>query len=105
LARYSAVCSYVVIIMRDFVTHCCMLYFIMSVNRREDNIKTELSKDDSPHDLQELKTVLNSCRPLMSFSSWIEDNKQCHLYLLDYIKQFETIKEQTLDLKQVEAER
>ena len=105
LASYSSMFSYIVIIMRDFVTHCCMVYFIYAVNRREDNIKSELEKDDSPLDLQELKTVLNSCRPLMSFNGWLEENKPEYLVLLDYIKTFETLKEQILDLKEVQKER
>ena len=93
LAEHSSLFSYIVIILRDFVTHCSMVYFIFSVNRREDNIKSELEKDDSPHDLHELKTVLNSCRPLICFSSWLEENRQAHIVLLEYIKSFETIKE------------
>ena len=105
LAKYSSLFSYIVIILRDFVTHCCMVYFIFVVNRREDDIKWELEKDDSPHDLHELKTVLNSCRPLICFSSWLENNKQTHMVLLEYIKSFETIKEEILELKDREGQR
>ena len=36
---------------RDFVVHCAMVYFIVVVNKRESNIKAELAKEDSPHDL------------------------------------------------------
>lgn len=75
-----------------------MVYFIVRVNRRESNIKAELAKEDSPHDLQELKTVLNSCRPLMCFSSYLEEEKPSHMILLEYIKMYETIKDKESDL-------
>ena len=105
MGNYASLFSYIVIVTRDFVTHCCMIYFITVVNRREDNIKNELEKDDSPHDLKELKTVLNSCRPLMSFSGYLEVQKPDHICLLDYIKAYETIKEHHLDLKDLEEEK
>ena len=93
------------IILRDFVVHCIMVYFIVRVNKRESNIKTELAKDDSPHDLQELKTLLNSCRPLMCFSSYLETNKPNHLVLLEYIKVYETIKDKNSELDYLHQEK
>ena len=89
LVKYSPLASYVVIITRDFVVHCAMVFFIVRVNKREMNIKREMEREDSLHDLQELKTVLNSCRPLMSFSSYIETEKPAHMCLLEYIKEYE----------------
>ena len=56
-----------------------MVYFIVIVNRREDNIKNELERDDTPHDLGGLSTVLNSCRPLMCFSAYLETYKPDYL--------------------------
>lgn len=91
LITYAPMASYIVIITRDFCVHCVMVYFIVSVNRRESNIKAEIAKSDSKHDLHELKTVLNSCRPLMSFNDYLENNKPSHTILLDYIKLFETL--------------
>lgn len=41
----------------------------------------------------------------MSFNGWLEENKPDYLVLLEYIKTFETIKEQILDLKDVQKER
>ena len=75
-----------------------MVYFIIRVNKRESNIKVELAKQDSPHDLQELKTVLNSCRPLMSFSNYLDEQKPEHIVLLDYVKVYETIKDKESEL-------
>lgn len=37
--------------LRDFVVHCVMIYFIVRVNKRESDIKVEMAKQDSPHDL------------------------------------------------------
>lgn len=85
IIEYSGLASYMIIISRDFVTHCVMVYFVIRVNRRESNIKAELAKTDSKHDLAELKTVLNSCRPLMCFSNFLNENKPDHLALLDFI--------------------
>ena len=105
LTEYAPLFSYVIIIMRDFATHCVMVYFIVRVNRRESNIKNELERDDSPHDLQELKTVLNSCRPLMVFSGYLDEKKPDHLRLLEYIKVYETIKELEIELNDLESRK
>lgn len=101
IIKYSSLASYVVIMLRDFIVHCVMIYFIMRVNKRESNIKVELEKQDSPHDLQELKTVLNSCRPLMCFSNYLESEKENHVVLLDYIKTYETIKDKETELEYI----
>lgn len=98
LAKYSDLLSYIVIVCRDFTTHVCMIYFIYTVNRREDTIKNELAKGDSLHDVQELKTVLNSCRPLMSFSAYLYDKKNDHICLFEYIKLYDTLQDRILDL-------
>ena len=82
-----------------------MIYFIFAVNKREDNIKNELARDDSPHDLKELKTVLNSCRPLMSFSAYLDTFKESHFFLLEYIKMYEQIKDLELDLQDIQSEK
>lgn len=105
LIRYSSEASYIVIIIRDFCVHCVMVYFIVSVNRRESNIKAEISKSDSKHDLHELKTVLNSCRPLMAFNDYLEANKPSHTILLDYIKLYETLKDKEIDLSELQKEK
>lgn len=103
--KYSGLLSYIAIIVRDFATNFCMIYYIISVNRREDNIRNELEKDDSPHDLQELKTVLNSCRPFMSFETYVATHKADYICLLDYIRGYEVYKEQLLDLKDLEEKK
>lgn len=41
----------------------------------------------------------------MSFNGWLEENKSEYLTLLDYIKTFETLKDQILDLKEFQKER
>lgn len=105
LISHAPLFSYVTIITRDFATHLVMVYFIVKVNRRESNIKAELEREDSPHDLLELKTVLNSCRPLMSFGSYLEDKKPNHLVLLEYIKIYETIREKVIDLEDLQSKR
>lgn len=99
IVKFAPEFSYIVIILRDFTVHCVMVYFIVRVNRRESNIKAELAKEDSPHDLQELKTVLNSCRPLMCFSNYLDTEKPDHLVLLEYVKVYETIKDKEIDLE------
>ena len=98
IIEYAPEFSYIVIILRDFTVHIVMVYFIIRVNKRESNIKVELAKQDSPHDLQELKTVLNSCRPLMSFSNYLDEQKPEHIVLLDYVKVYETIKDKESEL-------
>ena len=98
IVKFAPEYSYIVIILRDFTVHCVMVYFIVRVNKRESNIKSELAKQDSPHDLQELKTVLNSCRPLMCFSNYLEEEKPEHMVLLEYVKVYETIQDRERDL-------
>ena len=105
VVKYAPEMSYIVIILRDFVVHCVMVYFIFSVMRRESNIKAQIAKSDSKHDLQELKTVLDSCRPLMCFNDYLESNKPCHTILLDYIKIYETLKDKEIDLSDIQNKR
>ena len=38
LVKYSNLFSYIIIITRDLMTTCVMVYFIVKVNRRESNI-------------------------------------------------------------------
>ncbi len=51
LIIYAPLYSYVVIIVRDFLVHCVMVFFIIRVNKRESNIQAELAKGDTMHDL------------------------------------------------------
>lgn len=51
LIVYAPLYSYIVIITRDFLVHCVMVFFIIRVNKRESNIQAELAKTDSMHDL------------------------------------------------------
>ena len=44
IVKYAPEYSYITIILRDFVVHCVMVYFIVKVNRRELNIKNELAR-------------------------------------------------------------
>ena len=110
MSTYSNLFAYITIVVRDLTTFFCMLYFMFRVNRRENNIQTELSKDDSPHDCQEFKTMLNSCRPLICFSGYIEKKKPEFICLLDYIKAHDTIEYYEIELgdikkKKIYAER
>ena len=102
---YAPLCSYIVIILRDFIVHCVMVYFIVRVNRRESSIKNELARQDTTYDLQELKTLLNSYRPLMAFSAYLEKEKPEHMVLLDYIKLYETIKDKESDLDYLHSKK
>ena len=102
LIKYAPLASYITIMCRDFVVHCVMVYFIWRVNKRETNIKAELAKGDSPHDLHELKTVLNSCRPLMCFNNFLESKKPNHVILLEFIKIFETIRDKETELEYIQ---
>ena len=48
---------------------------------------------------------MNSCRPLMCFSSYLELNKPNHLVLLEYIKVYETIKDKNSELDYLHQEK
>ena len=42
--------------------------------------------------------MLNSCRPLMCFSNYLEEEKPEHIVLLEYVKVYETIQDRERDL-------
>ena len=62
-------------------------YFLVSVNNRQsrDDIAF-LSREDTIHDMVEFKTVINSCRPLMTFQLYLECNCQDYVFLLNFVK-------------------
>ena len=90
---------------RDFIVHCVMVYFIVKVNIRETNIKAELEREDTHHDLHELKTVLNSCRPRMCFENYLDENKQDHVILLDYVKLYLKIEDYEAELVHIQQQK
>ena len=98
LTSHASEFSYFVIMMRDLSVTCVIVFFIIQVNKRESNIKNEIAKTDSKHDLQELKTVLNSCRPLICFNIYLDRHKPNHVFLLEFIKLYETLKDKENDL-------
>ena len=48
---------------------------------------------------------MNSCRPLMCFTTFLENNKPEHIQLLEYIKLYEQIKEKQIDLEEYEKKK
>ena len=66
------------------------IYFLATVNIRQskDDI-AYLSRGDSVYDMVEFKSVIFSCRPLMSFQVYLESNQPDYVLLLDFVKFYE----------------
>ena len=76
--------------MRDLAVGGVTTYFLVSVNHQQskDDIAF-LSRGDTIYDMVEFKTVINSCRPLMSFQLYLESGHDEYVYLLNFVKFYE----------------
>ena len=65
-------------------------YFLVSVNYRQskDDIAF-LEREDSINDMVEFNSVLNSCRPLVTFQLYLEQKYPDFVALLNFVKFYE----------------
>ena len=78
--------TYITIVLRDFVILSITIYFLIVVNKRENDIKTVLAKKDTVLDLMDLETVLSSVTPIIAFTNYIDDKRGELSPLLRFVK-------------------
>ena len=78
--------TYITIVLRDFIILLITIYFLIVVNKRENDIKTVLAKKDTVLDLMDLETVLSSVTPIIAFTNYIDDKREELSPLLRFVK-------------------
>ena len=82
----ATIWAYCCIILRDTLILCITTYFLVRVNRRENNLKVVLAKKDSVLDLLDLESVLGSVTPMIAFSKYIDEQYPDYSAMLRFIK-------------------